>query len=439
MEQDLQTTLLDLLLFRQANVVWVIGATALLSISAGLVGCFAFLRKSTLAADAIAHAVLPGVCLAFMIGGTKNPVVLLIGAFVTGWLSIMVVSWLKANTKLKEDTAIAVVLSVFFGFGILLMTHIQQSGNAAQSGLDKFLFGKAAALIGVDVYVFGSLAVALILMVLLLMKEFTLLSFDRQYAQSLGMPVVLYEIILSSMTVLAVVVGIQAVGVVLMAAMLITPAAAARYWTHSLPVMLVLAATFGLVSGAGGAMVSYLAPGLPTGPCMVLLITLIAILSILFAPRRGVIAEFRLQRRHQIRILRENILKAFYQLAETDGRFDTPRSLQTLLDRRSFSGKPLDKMLRQMVADKLLSPAAGSSDLGWILTPEGTNQGRRIVRLHRLWELYLTTELNLAPDHVHDDAETVEHILTPELEARLEQLLNFPDLDPHGEAIPKRG
>lgn len=417
----------------QANLWWVLGATALLSLSSALVGCFAFLRKNALAGDAIAHAVLPGICLAFMLSGNKNPAVLLAGAFVTGWLGIAVVSWLKQNTKLKEDTAIAAVLSVFFGIGILMLTTIQQSGDASQTGLDKFLFGKAAALVGTDVYVFGGLAVVLILAVLAFYKELTLLCFNAEYGVSLGLPMGAYRVLLNSLTVLAVVVGIQAVGVVLMAAMLITPAAAARFWTHKLPIMMLLAGSFGLVSGVGGALLSYWVPGLPTGPCMVLIATCVAMFSFLMAPGQGIWARLRLQQQHKKRMLEENVLKALYQLDEAQAEHGKAHPLNSVMAHRSFNSHQLELCIARLEKQGKVKRMGHAL----ALTAQGIEAGKRMVRLHRLWELYLTTQLNVAADHVHDDAETIEHILTPELEARLEHILDFPDTDPHGEAIPR--
>jgi manganese/zinc/iron transport system permease protein len=285
--------------FADINVTYVLIGAVLLAAGSAIVGCFAFLRKRTLAGDAVAHAALPGVCLAFLIDGTKDPIPLLIGATFTGWLSVLSIDWLTGKTRLKEDTAIALVLSVFFGVGIWMLTGIQQSGAASQTGLDKFLFGKAASLIGKDLWVFGGMAAILMVMCLVFYKEFALLCFDKEFAQTSGLPTRVLTVILSTMTVLAVVVGIQAVGVVLMAAMLITPAAAARYWTNNLRIMLGLAAGVGIVSGVGGAFISYVAPAMPTGPWMVMIISMIAMGSFIFAPGKGVWSNWLLQRRHR--------------------------------------------------------------------------------------------------------------------------------------------
>lgn len=275
--------------FQDPNIRYVVGGSVLLAVSSALVGCFTFLKKKALVGDAVAHAVLPGVCLSFILSGTKNPIYLIIGAFITGWLSLILIDVISRKSKIKEDTAIGLILSVFFGVGILLLTMIQHSGNAAQTGLNSFLFGKAAALIGFDLVVFSLISFFLLFCVLFLYKEFTLISFDEHFAQSIGFPVKRLELALTTLTVLAVVTGIQAVGVVLMAAMLITPAAAARFWTDKLKVMLLLAAIFGALSGVSGAYISYVMPAMPTGPWIVMVISIIAISSFMLAPHRGIL------------------------------------------------------------------------------------------------------------------------------------------------------
>jgi manganese/zinc/iron transport system permease protein len=427
--------LLDFFLLRDLNVRVVVIGTILLGIGSAAIGCFAFLRKRALVGDAVAHAALPGVALAFMIGGTKSTFALLVGAAIAGWISMVVMDFIVSRSRIREDTAIGIVLSVFFGLGILLMTHIQASGAANQSGLDKFLFGQAASLLADDVVVFGSVSVLLIAVIIIFFKEFKLLSFDLDFARALGFPVRLLELILTTLIVFAVVVGIQAVGVVLMAAMLITPAAAARYWTERLPVMILLASVFGAVSGYAGAFVSYVAPNMPTGPWIVTAITLIFAISLLFAPQRGAFSRVMRHRSNRRRTLQENVLKAFHQLGESDGERFKPRTLKVIQSRRRIPDRTLHRVLRRLTKYGYLAPAGADA---WQLTPDGERQGERVTRLHRLWEVYLTDYVQIAPDHVHDDAESIEHVLTPELEEELERLLNRPASDPHERAIPYR-
>lgn len=418
--------------FRDVNIRYVALGTVLLGASSALVGCFTFLRKKALVGDTIAHSILPGICLSFIIFKTKDPLMLLLGAMVSGWLSVYVVDYISANSKIKPDTAIGLTLSVFFGVGVLLLTHIQHSGNAAQAGLDKFLFGKAASLVQNDVITFGIVSVVLIATIIVFFKQFSLISFDVQFAKSIGLPVRTFEIILSIITVLAVAIGIQTVGVVLMAAMLITPAAAARFWTDKLKVMIVIAAIIGGVSGIVGAFISFTAPSMPTGPWIVVVLSFIAIGSMLVAPKNGAISKIRKQKKNQRKILEDNILKLLYKLGEKENEFFKNRSISTL---KNFREIPENKFLKGLNILKKKNLVALVNDL-WVLTEEGKKAGMRIVKIHRLWELYLTTYLRIAPDHVHEDAETIEHIITPEMEIKLEHLLNFPEKDPHNVNIP---
>lgn len=427
-------SLLEFFSFQDPNIRFVAIGSVLLTASSAIVGAFTFLNKRALVGDAIAHAVLPGICLGFLLSGTKNPIFLISGAFITGWISLVGVDFITSRTRIKEDTAIGLILSVFFGFGIVLLTIIQKSGNAAQSGLDNFLFGKAAALVGEDLYTFGAVAVILLVAVFLLFKEFSLLAFDKDYARAIGLPVRRIELILTSLIVLAVVIGIQAVGVVLMAAILITPAAAARFWTDKIRVMFVLASFFGAVSGLAGAYISYVAPSMPTGPWIVIVISVIAFVSFFLAPKRGVISRLVKQSDNRKTINDENVLKALYQLGEESKNFFLQRSVDEIIRRRKFERENLVTVLKRLRNQGYLEQIGNL----WGLTEAGKVRGQRVVKIHRLWELYLTTQLHIAPDHVHDDADTIEHLLTPDLEAELERTLNYPKTDPHESVIPYR-
>lgn len=417
-----------------ANVLYVTLGCMALGAAAGAVGCFAFLRKRSLIGDALAHAALPGVCAAFLLTGTKSPLLILVGASVSCWLGAISVDLITRHTRCKEDSALGIVLSVYFAVGILLLTAIRQGGNAAQGGLDAFLFGQAAALVWDDVVVISVVAVLLAAALLLGYKEFKTLAFDPGFAASIGMPVRTLEAALATLIVLAVAVGLQAVGVVLIAALLVTPAAAARYWTHRLPTMLLLAAAFGAVSGFLGAYISYLSPQMPTGPWIVVAVSTIFIGSLVFAPRRGVGARLLRTLRFRRRTDRENVLRTLYLIGEPAEDWSAAHAPAAILERRAMPvGRLLDTLTRLQRARLIASDGRG----GYRLTGDGAAQGARLTRLHRLWELYLTRHLEIAADHVHDDAETIEHILTPELEARLTAILNHPEEDPHARAIPR--
>ena len=419
--------------FPSINVVYVLVGCVILASSAGVIGCFTFLRKRSLIGDALAHAALPGVCGAFMLSGTKDPLIILVGAAVSCWLGSLSIDLIVRYTRCKEDSALGMVLTVFFGVGILMLTHIQQTGNAAQSGLDKFLFGQAASLVGRDVGVIGIAGLVLCGTVALAYKEFKVVSFDPDFAAAIGLPRRAIEILMSTLIVIAVAIGLQAVGVVLMAALLVTPAAAARYWTDRLHIMLWLSAGFGAASGVLGAYVSYLSPRMPTGPWMVVAVTVLFAFALAFAPRRGVFPRLLRHLRFQRKTAIENVLRTLYLFGEKEQSWAGGHTAGEISIYRGMPPGLMQRTLERLQRRELID----ESDLGQFrLTRTGIEEGKRLTRVHRLWELYLTRKVEIAPDHVHDDAEEIEHILTPDLEARLMEILDHPEIDPHRQRIP---
>ncbi len=281
-----------------------LGAGALGAL-AGAMGCFAVLRRQSLLGDAIAHAALPGIVLAFLLTGLRTTPVLVLGAALAGWVGTLAILAIVRGGRLPEDTALGIVLSVFFGFGLVLLTFAQQRAGAAQAGLDTFLFGQAATLLTSDVAFIGGTGLVCALVTLLFWKEFKLLAFDPDYALTLGVPVRRIDLLLTGLLVVAIVVGLQTVGVVLMSALVVAPAAAARQWTDSLGRMVLLAGALGGLSGMAGAAISATGSGIPTGPVVVLVASAIVGISLVLSPRRGFLAEAlrrrRLRRRHGTR------------------------------------------------------------------------------------------------------------------------------------------
>lgn len=262
---------------------------ATLGVVSGVLGAYAVLRRQSLVGDAMSHAALPGVVLAFMLTGLKSPPVLMAGAAVSGIAGVLLLILVTRTTRIKEDSTLGIVLSVFFGVGLLLLTWLQHSPDARQAGLTTFLFGQAATLVARDVMVMAIFGGAALLVVALLWKEFKLLSFDRDFGASLGLPMQALEVVLTALLVVAIVIGLQAVGVVLMSALVVAPAAAARQWTDRLGVMVLLSALFGAIAGVGGTILSGLGRGLATGPVIVLVAGALVLLSLLLAPGRGLL------------------------------------------------------------------------------------------------------------------------------------------------------
>lgn len=278
--------------------------SALLGIVSGVLGCFAVLRRQGLLGDALAHAALPGICIAYLLTGSKTPIVLLLGAAVAGWVATILLLKIVKDTRISEDGALGIVLSVFFAFGIMLLTAITKRNDANQSGLDKFLFGQAATLVEENVITMAILGGIALIAVFVLYKEFKLLAFDTAFAASIGFNTNVLSVLLTSLIVIAVVIGLQTVGVVLMAAMLVGPAVAARQWTNRLGIMIVVSACFGAASGIAGALISVSDTGIPTGPMIILSMTVIVFVSLLFAPERGIVwdAVRRWQHRRELRM-----------------------------------------------------------------------------------------------------------------------------------------
>lgn len=353
--------------------------SAVLGIVSGALGAYAVLRKQSLLGDAISHAALPGIALAFLLTGSKMPLVLIVGAALAGWAGTLFIMSIVSATRIKYDSALGMVLSVFFGAGLVLLTVIQKRPDATQAGLDKFLFGQAAALLGRDVLTMAILGGISLLLVALFWKEFKLLSFDPEFASTLGFPVRILDVLLTTLIVIAIVIGLQTVGVVLMSAMIVAPAAAARQWTDRLGVMIGLSSLFGAAAGVTGAVLSASVPRLPTGPIIVVSISVIVIVSILFAPRRGILWSRLRDRRQRGRLRLEAILEDLYTLASEHDDRGHAHSVSVLKLMSAGMGG-VENSLRILSERGLVRPAGKDE---WALTPAGVIEAGRIVESRR--------------------------------------------------------
>lgn len=274
--------------------------SAILGVISGVLGSFAVLRKQSLLGDGVSHAALPGVVMAFLLTGSKNTEVLLLGALLSGILATFIISGIVNKSRIKFDSALALVMSVFFGLGLVLLTFAQKIPNSNQAGLKRFIFGQASTLMQRDVVMMLLCGAVLLAVVIVFWKEFKLFTFDPEFAQSIGFSNKKLNLILSFMVVLAIIIGLQTVGVILMSAMLIAPGVAARQWTNRLWVMVSLSAVFGAFSGVVGTLASSMTQKLPTGPAIVVAISILVIVSILFAPGRGIVSRLYQRRKNRI-------------------------------------------------------------------------------------------------------------------------------------------
>lgn len=394
----------------------------LIGATSGTLGAFAVLRRRSLLGDALAHAALPGVALAFLWAQTKALPVLLLGATVSGVIGVLAIEVIVNYTRIKADAALGIVLSVFFGIGIVLLTHIQQSAVGNQSGLDKFLFGQAAAVVRADLYVMCAVSALVLIAVCAFYKEFKGLIFDSDFLGALGFPPRLVDLLLMGLIVLTVMVGLQAVGVILIAAMLITPAAAARFWTDRLHVMVVASGLLGAACGALGTGISALAPRIPTGPVMVLVATAAFLVSALIAPRRGVLARWARRRENALRENGQHFLRAYVALRAGHG---DAVALTAIADELQVSRRRVQRLAKRLSRDGWVARHNGACSL----TAQGQKEAAFVVKSHRLWEYYLVYRSILERDHVDRPADEVEHILTPEMIDQLETLLANENID----------
>jgi manganese/zinc/iron transport system permease protein len=416
---------------RDYNTRVVLTGTTLLGIAAGVLGCFTLLRKRALMGDALSHATLPGIGLAFMFsvlaGGTgKSLPVLLAGAAISGVLGLAMILLIRNLTRLKEDTALGIVLSVFFGAGVAVLGVVQRMGQGHAAGLESFIYGKTASMVASDAQLIAWVAALVIIACVLLFKEFRLICFDADYAKSQGWPTILLDAMMMALVIVVTVIGLQAVGLILIIALLIVPAAAARFWTERLVVMLAIAGLIGAASSLIGSSLSALLPNFPSGAMIVLTATIFFLVSMFLGAERGVLIRWANRRKFERKVRRQHLLRAIFELAEGDelgaGTVAWPVPFRNLLAIRSWSARRLSVEISRAVKDSLVVEThTGGRKIKF--TQQGYREAAQVVRQHRLWELYLITHADIAPSHVDRDADAIEHVLGPDMMAELESLL----------------
>lgn len=419
-----------LLQLQNPNTQWVLLGTMLLGMASGVVGSFTLLRKQSLIGDAMAHSALPGVCVAFLLYGSKSLIWFLIGAAIAGLISSFIIQVIINHSRIKEDSALGIIISVFFGFGIVLLTYIQNNGAGNQSGLDDFIFGQAASMVAADVRLIAIISVILIVMTTVFYKEFKLLSFDHHYAKGLGIPAKFFNGVLLLLIVCSVVIGLQTVGVVLMAAMLITPAISARYWSDKLSYMIILSGLFGGVSGVIGTLLSTVTKGMATGPLIIVAATCMFLISLTFAPKKGLLVKMTKQLKLRKKTAVNQVLLSFYDLEEagvTSGATE-----RELLLKRKVSTSLLKYANEVLNKEKVIVKTKGNK---WLLTDKGIETAYKLVLQQRLYEMYLMYEMEFAYLELKTRDDLQFSDLTVDAKNHLLSLLDIHDRTP--KLVPK--
>ena len=420
----------NVLILRDYNTGLVVICTILLGCACGLMGGFLLLRKRSLMGDTLSHATLPGVGLSFMLlvalgGDGKSLPILLAGAGITGVIGCAAVLFIREQTRIKDDAAMGIVLSVFFGAGVAILGVIQKMPEGSAAGLESFIYGKTASMVMSDFQILVFITVCVITCSLLLFKEFRLLCFDENFAAVLGWPVKFLDLLLLALITAVTVAGLQAVGLILIIAFLITPAAAARFWTNQLDRMLMLSALIGAASGWIGASLSAFFPRLPAGAVIVLVAALFFVVSMLVGTERGVMIRFLRQSQLEKRMGRQHLLRALYEILE-GGCVTEELNIRTvpfrqIRGRRTWSDRQLRDYIRRAYNEGLVEAPNKADSI--LLTETGLVEAKQVTRNHRLWEMYLIEYADVATSRVDRDADMVEHILGDKMVTRLENKL----------------
>ncbi len=415
----------------------------LMCLGASLMGVLAFVRKKSLLAESLSHAAYPGVVCGAVLFHLFFPrleewsfLAALIGAFLSSFLGVWAMNRMIRLLKVPSDAALSFILSSFFGVGVLFASAIQVSLARVYKEIQFYLFGQMATMTDMHVIIYACLGALIVLFLCLFFRQLQALFFHYSLAESLGIKAKLFDQLFFILLVLAIVIGIRSVGIVLMSAMLIAPAVSARQFTDRLSSMLWLSALFACFFAFSGNVLSIELSlwlqdrqqtknfSLPTGPVIALVGSSFAFFSLLFSPKKGLFSRMLRITRFKCRCLEENLLKSLWK-----------KEKMAFSDMQRFHPLPgvflsyfLAKMTRQ----------------GWIyregkeylLTKDGLQKAKRIIRLHRLWELYLAGPLGVGVEKVHRNAEEMEHIITPELEEKLTDQLSHPTMDPHAQPIP---
>lgn len=399
-------------------------ASVMVGISCGLIGAFIMLRRLSLIGDALAHAVLPGVVIGFMVAG-KSAVSLFIGASVAGIVTAVLISFVERNSKIKSDTAIGIIFTGAFALGILLVSQLKQ----VHIDLSSYLFGDVLGVSDSDIILSTLIAMFILLVVILFYKQLVLTTFDPTLAHIIGVSAGAFHYFLMTMLSMSIVAGLQSVGVILIIAMLITPPATAFLLTDRMKLLLVISAVCGVFSSVTGLYLSYHF-NFASGASIVLVAVFIFTLAFLFSPKEGIITKA-LRKRKTARL---NMYEDVIKILSKESIPSTQAGAGTMLSEKlGLSNKKISSALKGIARLGLIERQNGNL----VLTQKGSALAKRLVRSHRLWETYLTDKQVVGMESIHQDAEKYEHLLSEELLKELDEELGHPERDPHGSPIPK--
>ncbi len=399
-------------------------ASTMVGLMCGVLGVFLVLRHMSLVGDALGHAILPGVVVAFMIVG-YNTLGFFFGAVAAGMLTAIGITWIQQNVRTKNDAAIGIVFTAMFSLGVMGISWISHE-EGVHLDLKDFLFGNVLGVADQDLWLAAMTMAFVLASVVVLYRPLFVSTFQEVVARTMGIRVRTLHYFLMLMLSFAVVASLQTVGVILVVAMLITPASTALLLSKRLKWVLVWAGLLGVCSAVSGLVVAILLETTP-GPAIAVVATLIYLLVALFAPGRGLVARLWQKVQLRWRIEEEDVLKHVFRLSK--GESPAPATLASALGQSTGKVK---KVLQRLRKKGLLA-----SD-GIRLTDKGKARAAALVRAHRLWETYLARRTGLNPEQIHDDAEHLEHLLPEEILDTIDETLGFPAVDPHGSPIPPK-
>jgi manganese transport system permease protein len=391
-------------------------AAVLVGLVCGVLGCFIVLRRMALIGDALSHAVLPGAAIAFMLGASD----FFVGAAIAGIVTAVLIGWVTNNSRVKEDAAIGVVFTGAFALGIVLITLIQ----SRSVDLFHMLFGNVLGVDDRHLWITAGITAVVLIVIALLFKELLLHAFDPIMAAATGLPTSRLHYLVMLLLSLTVVASLQTVGLVLVVAMLITPASTAYLLTDRFGRMLGISASIGVLSAILGLYGSYYW-NISSGATIVLVATMFFFIALLFAPKRGLVLRWFRTLSANRRTQLEDVLKNAYGLNMSGA----PATSAALSARLGVSRPEAERRLSWLRKRDWID--------GGTLTPEGASRGETLLRAHRLWERYLVDEGVVSSEAAHEEAERLEHIAPGAMAERLDLALGTPLADPHGQPIPR--